>query len=57
MPGKESQSLQKALALPLSVSQQWDPHHSDQGQGIQTQALFLGMQSVHVECITVLSFI
>ena len=57
MPGKESQSLQKALALPLSVSQQWDPHHSGQGQGIRTQALFLGMQSVHVECITVLSFI
>ena len=43
MPGEENQSLQKALALPLSVSQQWGLHHSDQGQGIQTQALFLGM--------------
>lgn len=44
MPGKGNQSLQKALTLPLCLSPSSGiSHHRDQGQGIQTQALFLGI--------------
>lgn len=45
MPGKENQvrrAPESPRSPPVPVSQQWDQHHSDQGQGVQTQALFLG---------------